>query len=101
MAGPSTNWSIYTISAAPSPKPAAKSKKSNPIYLFYEDPTDCDTKGKKDEGSAVAVEQIFLGRRDTIGFRRASLKAETIQMLMFVKAHLRVEREESKKHEGS
>jgi hypothetical protein len=52
-------------------------------------------------GSAVAVEQIFSGGRDTIGLRRASLKAETIQMLMFVKARLRVEREQSKKHEGS
>ncbi|KAJ6565531.1 hypothetical protein DFH09DRAFT_919629, partial [Mycena vulgaris] len=43
-------------------------------------------------GSAVAVERIFSGGRDTIGLRRASLKAEMIQMLMFVKARLRWER---------
>ncbi|KAJ7305613.1 hypothetical protein DFH08DRAFT_721042 [Mycena albidolilacea] len=43
-------------------------------------------------GSAVAVERVFSGGRDTIGLRRASLKAETIQMLMFVKARLRCAR---------
>ena len=43
-------------------------------------------------GSAVAVERIFSGGRDTIGLRRASLKAETIQTLMFVKARLRLAR---------
>jgi hypothetical protein len=37
-------------------------------------------------------------RRD---LRSTSLKAKTIQILMFVKARLRVEREQSKKHEGS
>ncbi|KAJ7339238.1 hypothetical protein DFH08DRAFT_812629 [Mycena albidolilacea] len=42
--------------------------------------------------SAVAVERIFSGGRDTIGLRRASLKAETIQMLIFVKARLRIAR---------
>lgn len=47
-------------------------------------------------GSAVAVERIFSGGRDTIGIRRASLKAETIQTLMFVKARLRLEREARK-----
>jgi hypothetical protein len=26
-------------------------KKSNPIYLFYKDPTDYDAKGEKDEGA--------------------------------------------------
>ncbi|KAJ7038439.1 hypothetical protein C8F04DRAFT_951076, partial [Mycena alexandri] len=44
-------------------------------------------------GSAVAVERVFSGGRDTIGIRRASLKAETIEMLMFVKARLRLARE--------
>lgn len=48
-------------------------------------------------GSAVAVERIFSGGRDTIGIRRASLKAETVQMLMFVKARLRLEREARKR----
>jgi hypothetical protein len=38
------------------------------------------------------VERIFSGGRDTIGLRRASLKAETIQMLMFVKVRLRMAR---------
>ncbi|KAJ7042244.1 hypothetical protein C8F04DRAFT_946234, partial [Mycena alexandri] len=50
-------------------------------------------------GSAVAVERIFSGGRDTIGLRRASLKAETIEILMFVKARLRLAKEASKKHE--
>ncbi|KAJ6479870.1 hypothetical protein DFH09DRAFT_951286, partial [Mycena vulgaris] len=43
-------------------------------------------------GSVVAVERILSGGRDTIGLRRASLMAETIRMLMFVKARLRWER---------
>lgn len=46
------------------------------------------------EGSAIAVEQIFSRGRDTIGLRQASLKVETIQTLMFVKARLRVARQE-------
>ncbi|KAJ7027451.1 hypothetical protein C8F04DRAFT_909330, partial [Mycena alexandri] len=48
-------------------------------------------------GSAVAVERVFSGGRDTIGIRRASLKAETIEMLMFVKARLRLAREQAQK----
>jgi hypothetical protein len=36
-------------------------------------------------GSAVAVERIFSGGRDTISLRRASLKPETIWILMLVK----------------
>jgi hypothetical protein len=43
-------------------------------------------------GSAVAVERIFSGGRDTIGLRRSSLKADTIQTLMVVKARLRLAR---------
>ncbi|KAF5338690.1 hypothetical protein D9758_017578 [Tetrapyrgos nigripes] len=43
-------------------------------------------------GSAVAVERIFSGGRDTASLRRASLKAETIQALMVVKAQLRMAR---------
>jgi hypothetical protein len=43
-------------------------------------------------GSAVAVERIFSGGRDTIGLRRASLKPETIRTLMLVKARLRMAR---------
>ena len=39
-------------------------------------------------GSAVAVERIFSGGRDTISLRRASLKPETIRTLMLVKQHL-------------
>jgi hypothetical protein len=43
-------------------------------------------------GSAVAVEQIFSGGRDTISLRRASLKPDTIRTLMLVKQHLRLAR---------
>jgi hypothetical protein len=43
-------------------------------------------------GSAVAVEHIFSGGRDTISLRRANLKPETIQTLMLVKQHLRLAR---------
>ena len=41
-------------------------------------------------GSAVAVERIFSGGRDTISLRRASLKPDTIRTLMLVKQHLRL-----------
>lgn len=44
------------------------------------------------KGSAVAVERIFSGGRDTISLRRASLKAETIRTLMLVKQRLRLAR---------
>lgn len=43
-------------------------------------------------GSAVAVERIFSGGRDTISLRRASLRPETIKVLMLVKKKLRLER---------
>lgn len=43
-------------------------------------------------GSAVAVERIFSGGRDTISLRRASLKPETIRTLMLVKQRLRLAR---------
>jgi hypothetical protein len=39
-------------------------------------------------GSAVAVERIFSGGRDTISLRRASLHLDTIWTLMLVKQHL-------------
>lgn len=48
-------------------------------------------------GSAVAVERIFSGGRDTISLRRASLKAETISKLMIIKHRLRLAREEAEK----
>jgi hypothetical protein len=41
-------------------------------------------------GSAVAMERIFSGGRDTISLRRASLKPETIQILILVKQWLRL-----------
>jgi len=44
-------------------------------------------------GSAVAVERIFSGGRDTISLRRASLKPDTICTLMLVKQHLRLARQ--------
>jgi hypothetical protein len=43
-------------------------------------------------GSAVAVEHIFSGGRDTISLRHASLKPETIRTLMLVKQRLRLAR---------
>jgi len=43
-------------------------------------------------GSAVAIEQIFSGSRDTISLRRANLKPETIRTLMLVKQQLRLAR---------
>jgi hAT family C-terminal dimerisation region len=43
-------------------------------------------------GSAVAVERIFSGSRDTISLRRASLNPETIRTLMLVKQQLRLAR---------
>ena len=39
-------------------------------------------------GSAVAVEQVFSGRRNTISLWRASLHPETIKVLMLVKKKL-------------
>ncbi|KAH9992223.1 hypothetical protein BJV74DRAFT_771728, partial [Russula compacta] len=39
-------------------------------------------------GSAVAVEKIFLGGRDTISLRRARFQADTIRILMLVKKRL-------------
>jgi hypothetical protein len=43
-------------------------------------------------GSAVAVERVFSGGRDTISLRRASLQPETIRVLMLVKHRLRFAR---------
>ena len=43
-------------------------------------------------GSAVAVERVFCGGRDTVSLRRASLKPETIRRLMLVKHRLLLER---------
>ena len=49
------------------------------------------------QGSAVAVERVFSGGRDTISLRRASLSAETIRALMLVKHQLLLARERHKK----
>ncbi|KAJ7078225.1 hypothetical protein C8R43DRAFT_910419, partial [Mycena crocata] len=43
-------------------------------------------------GSAVAVERVFWGGRDTISLRRSRLQPETIRTLMLVKHHLRLKR---------
>ncbi|KAG1893812.1 uncharacterized protein F5891DRAFT_962450 [Suillus fuscotomentosus] len=43
-------------------------------------------------GSAIAVERIFSGSRDTISLRRASLQPNTIRTLMLVKQRLRLAR---------
>jgi hypothetical protein len=44
-------------------------------------------------GSAVLVERVFSGDRDTVALRRTSLSAETIRELMLVKHHLRRKQE--------
>lgn len=44
-------------------------------------------------GSAVAVERIFSGGRDTISLRRASLQPGTIRTLMLLKQRLRLARD--------
>jgi hypothetical protein len=46
-------------------------------------------------GSAVAVERVFSGGRDTISLRRASLRPETIKVLMLVKKKLHLARAKS------
>ena len=43
-------------------------------------------------GSAVTVERIFSGGRDTISLRHASLNPDTIRVLMLVKQRLRLAR---------
>ncbi|KAJ6536047.1 hypothetical protein B0H19DRAFT_963150, partial [Mycena capillaripes] len=43
-------------------------------------------------GSAVAVERVFSGGRDTTSLRRACSKPETIRTLMLIKHHLRLKR---------
>ncbi|KAJ6611573.1 hypothetical protein B0H10DRAFT_1809311, partial [Mycena sp. CBHHK59/15] len=43
-------------------------------------------------GSAVAIERIFSGGRDTISLCRAGLKPDTIRTLMIVKQRLRLAR---------
>lgn len=43
-------------------------------------------------GSAVSVERVFSGGRDTISLRRASLQPQTIRTLMLVKQKLRAAR---------
>ena len=45
-------------------------------------------------GSAVAVERVFSGGRDTIALRRASLQPSTIRTLMVLKVQLRVAHKE-------
>jgi hypothetical protein len=47
-------------------------------------------------GSAVAVERIFSGGRDTISLRRASLHADSIRILMLVKKRLHLARAKAK-----
>ncbi|KAJ6534812.1 hypothetical protein B0H19DRAFT_1184263 [Mycena capillaripes] len=43
-------------------------------------------------GSAVAVERVFSGGRDTISLRCSSLKPDTIRTWMLLKHHLRLKR---------
>ena len=62
------------------------------LFLFLNYLYDTDAISSISLGSAVAVEHIFSGRRDTISLRRASLKPETIRTLMLVKQRLRLAR---------
>lgn len=39
------------------------------------------------------MERVFSGGRDTIGIRRARLKADTIRTLMLVKARAKLDRQ--------
>jgi hypothetical protein len=52
-------------------------------------------------GSAVAVERIFSGGRDTISLRRASLHADTIRVLMLVKKRLHLARTKPSRYYAS
>ena len=49
-------------------------------------------------GSAIAVERVFSGGRDTISLRRASLHPETIQILMLMKKKLHLTRAQLAHH---
>ncbi|KAJ7912853.1 hypothetical protein B0H13DRAFT_2326912 [Mycena leptocephala] len=68
----------------------------NELREYYslprEDCTLCDPVQWWVAPSAVAVERIFSGGRDTISLRRASLKPDTIRRLMMVKQRLRFAR---------
>jgi hypothetical protein len=65
------------------------------FQVFFSSSTVCDTIQFLTHipiGSAVAVERVFSGGRDTISLRRASLKPETVRALMLVKHRLRLKR---------
>jgi hypothetical protein len=51
-------------------------------------------------GSTVAAEHIFSGGCDVISLRRASLKPETIRILMLVKQRLHLARNAAKRALG-
>lgn len=65
---------------------------SIPGELYFCSTIFFSTSGCSFVGSAVAVERIFSGGRDTISLRRASLVPETIRVLMLVKQRLRLAR---------
>lgn len=60
--------------------------------VFYLPTSKYSSSSDAFKGSAVAVERIFSGARDTISLRRASLKPETIRALVLVKQRLRLAR---------
>ena len=62
------------------------------LKLMFKLPLLLSAKFRSVSGSAVAVERIFSGGRDTISLRRASLKPDTIRFLMLVKQHIRMRR---------
>ncbi|KAJ7772497.1 hypothetical protein B0H14DRAFT_3590062 [Mycena olivaceomarginata] len=67
------------------PAPAAKSKKSNSIYLFYEDPTDCDAKGEKDEGAKYY--KCYLGNREIVKLTKGSNQNTNSSSKVFKSGH--------------
>jgi len=67
------------------------------LTISYVSPVSCQSHSTStfliiSPGSAVAVERIFSGGRDTISLRRASLHADTICVLMLVKKWLHLAR---------
>ncbi|KAJ7714916.1 ribonuclease H-like domain-containing protein [Mycena metata] len=77
-------------------KIASKPGAINFNFAAFDDDSDDDQDGDElnayFECSAVAVERVFSGGRDTISLRRARLNPETIRTLMLVKHQLHLKR---------
>jgi hypothetical protein len=75
---PCLYWFVHDIMSIPG-KFQAATKQLSLLYIS--------------QGSAVAVERVFSGGKDTISLRRARLKPDTIRTLMLVKHHLHLRRQ--------